>query len=97
MPTASPSRKSPGVDSTHHVADGYRADVLLRWGDPLFPDSPPFDPLRQSAAAQLKQFGYNNDYIAFSRSTKREGAASSASITNIPTRRSCSLVSSART
>jgi len=54
-----------GVDETHHVADGYRADVLLRWGDPLFPDSPPFDPLQQSAAAQLRQFGYNNDYVAF--------------------------------
>jgi len=54
-----------GVDETHHVAEGYRAEVLLRWGDPLFPDSPPFDPLKQSAAAQLKQFGYNNDYIAF--------------------------------
>jgi len=54
-----------GVDGNHHVASGYRADVLLRWGDPLFPDSPPFDPLRQSAEAQLRQFGYNNDYIAF--------------------------------
>jgi uncharacterized protein len=54
-----------GVDETHHVAEGYRADILLRWGDPLFPDSPPFDPLKQSAAAQLRQFGYNNDYIAF--------------------------------
>ena len=54
-----------GVDDTHHVADGYRADILLRWGDPLFPDSPEFNPLKQSAAAQLKQFGYNNDYIAF--------------------------------
>ncbi len=54
-----------GVDLTDHVADGYRAGVLLRWGDPLFPDSPPFDPLKQSAAAQLKQFGYNNDYIAY--------------------------------
>ena len=54
-----------GVDGTHHVADGYRADVLLRWGDPLFPDSPSFDPLRQSAEAQLRQFGYNNDHIAF--------------------------------
>ncbi len=54
-----------GVDLTDHVADGYRARRLLRWGDPLFPDSPPFDPLRQSAAAQLKQFGYNNDYIAY--------------------------------
>jgi secreted PhoX family phosphatase len=54
-----------GVDQTHHVAEGYRADVLLRWGDPLFADSPSFDPRRQSPAAQLKQFGYNNDYIAF--------------------------------
>jgi secreted PhoX family phosphatase len=54
-----------GVDGNHHVAQGYRADVLLRWGDPLFADAPPFDPLKQSAAAQLKQFGYNNDYIAF--------------------------------
>ncbi|HWM31586.1 MAG TPA: PhoX family phosphatase [Methyloceanibacter sp.] len=54
-----------GVDGTHHVALGYRAQVLLRWGDPLFVDAPAFDPLKQSAAAQLKQFGYNNDYIAF--------------------------------
>jgi secreted PhoX family phosphatase len=54
-----------GVDDTHHVAEGYRAEILLRWGDALFPDSPPFDPLKQSAAAQLRQFGYNNDYLAF--------------------------------
>lgn len=54
-----------GVDGTHHLADGFEAEILLRWGDPLFPDSPSFDPLKQSAAAQLKQFGYNNDYIAF--------------------------------
>ena len=39
--------------------------MLLRWGDPLFPDSPAFNPTAQSAAAQLKQFGYNNDYVAF--------------------------------
>ena len=24
-----------GVDETHHVADGYQADILLRWGDPV--------------------------------------------------------------
>ena len=54
-----------GVDETHHVADGYDAQILLRWGDPVFADSPPFEPLRQSAAAQLRQFGYNNDYIGF--------------------------------
>jgi uncharacterized protein len=54
-----------GVDETHHVADGYEAHVLLRWGDPVFADAPPFDPRRQSAAAQLRQFGYNNDYVGF--------------------------------
>lgn len=54
-----------GVDATHHVADGYNADVLLRWGDRLFPDAPEFDPLHQSAEAQAKQFGYNNDYVGY--------------------------------
>jgi secreted PhoX family phosphatase len=54
-----------GIDANHHVAPGYRGQVLLRWGDPLFSDSPAFNPTAQSAAAQLKQFGYNNDYIAF--------------------------------
>jgi secreted PhoX family phosphatase len=54
-----------GVDETHHVARGYRAQILLRWGDKLFADSPAFDPLQQSAAAQIRQFGYNNDYSAF--------------------------------
>ncbi len=54
-----------GVDGTHHVAPGYRADVLIRWGDPVEADAPRFDPYRQSAAAQAKQFGYNNDYVGF--------------------------------
>jgi secreted PhoX family phosphatase len=56
-----------GVDETHHVADGYDAQILLRWGDPVFADAPAFDPRRQSAAAQLRQFGYNNDYVGFIR------------------------------
>lgn len=54
-----------GVDETHHVAAGYDADVLLRWGDPLFADAPAFDPANQTAAAQARQFGYNNDYVGF--------------------------------
>ncbi|MBH0239432.1 PhoX family protein [Methylobrevis albus] len=54
-----------GIDATHHVAEGYDADVLLRWGDAIFPDSPAFDPLNQSAEAQAKQFGYNNDYVGY--------------------------------
>ena len=54
-----------GIDETHHVAPGHRADVVIRWGDPLFADSPAFDPMNQSAEAQRRQFGYNNDYIGF--------------------------------
>ena len=54
-----------GVDTKHHVAAGYDADILIRWGDPLFADAPEFDPLNQTADAQAKQFGYNNDFLGF--------------------------------
>jgi uncharacterized protein len=54
-----------GVDEKHHVADGYDADVLIRWGDPVRPGAPAFDPLKQTAAAQKQQFGYNNDYLGY--------------------------------
>jgi hypothetical protein len=54
-----------GVDETHHVAEGYDANILLRWGDKVFVDSPDFDPMNQTAASQEKLFGYNNDYIGF--------------------------------
>lgn len=54
-----------GNDETHHVADGYDAQILLRWGDPITADAPDFDVMNQTAAAQLKQFGYNNDYVGF--------------------------------
>ena len=44
---------------------GYDADILIRWGDPIFPDSPPFDPLKQTAETQKRQFGMNNDFLGF--------------------------------
>lgn len=54
-----------GGDEHHHVAPDHEAKVLIRWGDPLFRNSPEFDPNKQSAEAQKLQFGYNNDYIGY--------------------------------
>jgi hypothetical protein len=47
------------------VAQGYRADVLIRWGDPVFRDSPAFNPLTQSKLSQEHQFGYNCDFVSY--------------------------------
>jgi secreted PhoX family phosphatase len=47
------------------VAEGYSADVLIRWGDKLLPDASDFDPERFTAGTQSKQFGYNNDFIGY--------------------------------
>ena len=51
------------VTADHAVAPGHDADILIRWGDPVTADAPEFDPANQTAEAQSKQFGYNNDYI----------------------------------
>jgi hypothetical protein len=59
------SELAAGSDATHHVAEGYDAEILIRWGDPVIAGSPPFDPANPSAEAQIRQFGYNNDYIGF--------------------------------
>jgi secreted PhoX family phosphatase len=54
------------------VPDGYDAQVVLRWGDPLFAGAAELDPLRvaegalfapDAAAAQGRQFGTNCDGI----------------------------------
>lgn len=54
-----------GVDRTHHVAPGYDVQVVIRWGDAVLVDAPRFDPRNQTAAAQIRQFGYNNDFLAY--------------------------------
>ncbi|WP_088330720.1 PhoX family phosphatase [Lacimicrobium sp. SS2-24] len=54
-----------GLDPHLAVAQGYNAQVLLSWGDPLFSDVPEFDPYAQTPDRQSKQFGYNNDFIGF--------------------------------
>lgn len=46
------------------VPAGYKAEVLIAWGDPLFIDAPSFDQTA-NAEAQSRQFGDNNDGMTF--------------------------------
>ena len=68
----SPGRPVPGTDFepvAPNTADavvipkGYEQGVVIRWGDPVEAGAPEFDPAKQTAAAQAKQFGYNNDFV----------------------------------
>lgn len=44
------------------VPEGYKVQVIMSWGDPIFPDAPEFDPSGKApAAAQEQQFGDNTD------------------------------------
>ncbi|WP_405102558.1 PhoX family protein [Micromonospora sp. NBC_01412] len=53
----------PNKLDTLVVPNGYDHAVVIRWGDPVVPGAPEFDPHRQTAAKQAKQFGYNNDFV----------------------------------
>jgi secreted PhoX family phosphatase len=52
-------------DENDHWPEGYDRQILLRWGDALFSDSPAFDAANLTAAAAERQFGYNNDLTLF--------------------------------
>ncbi|WP_435615660.1 PhoX family protein [Streptomyces coelicoflavus] len=54
----------PNTDDAVTVPEGYRQDVVIRWGEPILRGAPAFDPEKQSARAQAGQFGYNNDFLA---------------------------------
>ncbi|MDR7440009.1 MAG: PhoX family phosphatase [Armatimonadota bacterium] len=47
------------------VPAGYLTQVVVRWGDPVTADAPLFDPRRQTAEAQARQFGCNCDFVTF--------------------------------
>ncbi|GAB3624214.1 PhoX family protein [Mariniluteicoccus endophyticus] len=56
---------APSTADTVVVPEGFDQDVVIRWGDPIFPRTPQFDPMNQTAASQQRQWGYNNDYLGF--------------------------------
>lgn len=53
---------APNTDDAVTVPEGYEQEVVIRWGDKVLPDAPEFDIDNQTAAAQEKQFGFNNDF-----------------------------------
>ncbi|MEU4143350.1 PhoX family protein [Streptomyces parvulus] len=55
---------APNKDDKVTVPEGYRQDVVIRWGEPILRGAPAFHPERQTAKAQAGQFGYNNDFLA---------------------------------
>ncbi len=59
------TEQSHQLTPTLEVPPGYQAQVLLKWGEPLFAAGPAFDPNNQSAEKQRQQFGFNNDFIGF--------------------------------
>lgn len=56
---------APSKEDKLIVPPGYAHNVVVRWGDPMFPGAPEFDPAAQTAARQALQFGYDNDFIGY--------------------------------
>lgn len=53
---------APNLEDRVVTPDGYQQNIVIRWGDAVLPGAPAFDFANQTAAAQAKQFGFNNDY-----------------------------------
>ncbi|ATN35144.1 phosphatase [Rhizobium sp. ACO-34A] len=52
-------------DREDHWPEGYGRQILARWGDALFADSPVFDVAKLDGKAAERQFGYNNDFTYY--------------------------------
>ena len=48
-----------------NIAEGYRSNVVIRWGDAVVPGAPGFNLDGQTAESAAKQFGFNCDYNGF--------------------------------
>ncbi|MEJ2861043.1 PhoX family protein [Actinomycetospora flava] len=66
---------APNTEDAVRVPEGFAQQVVIRWGDPVLPGAPAFDPNAQTAAAQAQQFGFNNDFLALLDVPGRPGRA----------------------
>ncbi|MFN4185133.1 MAG: PhoX family protein [Hyphomonas sp.] len=57
--------KTPG----EVLPENYRSRVIIRWGDALFGGVPAFDPDNLTPEVAARQFGVNNDFLAFLKDT----------------------------
>ncbi|WP_279106687.1 PhoX family protein [Gordonia paraffinivorans] len=53
---------APNTEDALVIPEGYRQQVVIRWGDPVLPGAPEFDFAGQTPEAQAGQFGFNNDF-----------------------------------
>ena len=56
---------APDATDTITVPRGYRSDVVIAWGDPLFAADGPFDITKLTSAQQARRVGFNSDFIQF--------------------------------
>ena len=59
LPVAAAAQTSPPVLQDDTVAPGMRRSVLIRWGDRVTFDAPPFDPAALDAEGAAAQFGWD--------------------------------------
>ena len=52
----------PNTEDAVVIPEGYEQAIVIRWGDAVVDGAPEFDFDNQTAAAQAKQFGFNNDF-----------------------------------
>jgi secreted PhoX family phosphatase len=56
---------APDATDAVTVPRGYRSDVIVAWGDPLFAADGPFDITRLTSAQQARRVGFNADFVQF--------------------------------
>jgi uncharacterized protein len=63
------------LDQNAHVAPGFRADVLVRWGDAMKAGQAAMEPAAMTHTDQADRFGYNCDFIGFLPLPKGSGSS----------------------